>query len=202
MYAFYEERLKVVRKANKKGIQTTYLEFSRLKCAKPYLRGTGTDSGSTGVMRDHVPQCWGEDVWNEAKDLQLDPVKDIVKKFKTMKNVKLTKMFARVPGSKETYSLTPPSREEIRFVFQHSSSLLANIAFSVTIACWVSESMRPFHIIKDRGLRWLCKTGQPHFYLPDKTTVAKDVKYLYSWSECHLAEELQVSLLIIHLPLT
>jgi hypothetical protein len=66
----------------------------------------------------------------------------------------------------------------------------------VTVARWVSEAMRPFRIVKDRGLRWLCKTGRPHFYLPDETTIAKDVKFLYSWSERQLAEELQVNLLI------
>ena len=117
VYAFYEERPKVIRKDNRKGVQTTYLQFTCLKCAKPYLRGTGTDSGSTRAMREHVAACWGEDVWNEAKNLDLDPAKDVVKKFKTMKNVKLTEMFARAPGSKETYSLSPPSREAIRYVF-------------------------------------------------------------------------------------
>ncbi len=66
----------------------------------------------------------------------------------------------------------------------------------VTIACWVSEAMRPFCIVKDRGPCWLCKMEQPHFYLPDKTTIAKDVKFLYSWSERQLAKELQVNLLI------
>lgn len=203
VYAFYKERPNVVRKNNRKGIQTTYLEFSCLKCSKPFLRGTGTDSGSTGVMRDHIPGCWGEDVWNEAKNLNLDPAKDVVKKFKTMKNVKLTEMFARVSGSKESFSLAPPSREEIRYASRclprdcnpHTTS-------SVTIARWVSESMRPFHIVKDRGLRWLCKTGRPHFYLPDDTTVAKDVKFLHDWSEHHLAEELQVNPLKSHLDLT
>ena len=35
--------------------------------------------------------------------------------------------------------------------------------------------------------------GRPHFYLPDETTIAKDVKFLYSWSEHQLAEELQVN---------
>ena len=116
VYAFYGERPKVVRKSNRKGVRTTYLQFTCLKCAKPYLRGTGTDSGSTGAMREHVAACWGEDVWNEAKSLDLDPAKDIVKRFKTMKNVRLTEMFARAPGSKETYSLTPPSHEAIRYV--------------------------------------------------------------------------------------
>jgi len=59
--------------------------------------------------------------------------------------------------------------------------------------------MSPFHIVKDRGLRWLCRTGHPHFYLPDNATVAKDVKFLYGWSERRVAEELQVSLCDSHL---
>jgi hypothetical protein len=57
VYAFYEERPKVIRKDNRKGVQTTYLQFTCLKCAKPYLRGTGTDSGSTGTMCKHVAAC-------------------------------------------------------------------------------------------------------------------------------------------------
>ncbi len=76
-----------------------------------------TDSGSTGAMREHVAACWGKDVWNEAKSLDLDPAKDVVKNFKTMKNVRLTEMFAQAPGSKETFSLSPPSREAIWYVF-------------------------------------------------------------------------------------
>jgi hypothetical protein len=59
--------------------------------------------------------------------------------------------------------------------------------------------MRPFLIIKDCGLRWLCKTGCLHFYLPDNATVAKNVKFLYGWTERRLAEELQVSLRNSHL---
>jgi hypothetical protein len=115
VYAFFEERPKVVRRNNKKGVKSTYLAFSCVKCSKSYYRGTGSDSGSTGAMRDHVPQCWGEDIWNNAKDLKLDPAKEIIRKSRTMKNVKLTEMLARLPGSKETFSLSPPSREEIRY---------------------------------------------------------------------------------------
>lgn len=114
VYAFYKERPKVVRKDNRKGIRTTYLEFSCAKCTKSFLRGTRTDSGSTGVMREHISGYWGEDVWNEAKNLELDPAKDVINKIKNLKNVKLTEIFARVPGSKETYSLAPLSHEEIR----------------------------------------------------------------------------------------
>ena len=124
MYAFFKERPNVVRKDNRKKIRTTYLEFTCLKCSKSFLQGTGTDSGSTGVMREHVPVCWGEDIWNEAKNLDLDPAKDVISKFKGMKNVKLTEMFTRVPGSKETFSLSPPSREEIRYITMQVSVTL------------------------------------------------------------------------------
>jgi len=67
-----------------------------------------------GVMCKHISACWDEDVWNEAKNLELNPAKEVVNKIKNLKNVKLTEIFARVPGLKETYSLAPPSREEIR----------------------------------------------------------------------------------------
>jgi hypothetical protein len=116
VYAFFEERPKVVRRNNKKGVKSTYLAFSCVKCSKTFYRGTGSDSGSTGAMRDHIPQCWGEDIWNNAKDLELDPAKEIIRKSRTMKNIKLTEMLARLPGSKETFSLSPPSREEIRYM--------------------------------------------------------------------------------------
>src|SRR5258705_13691968 len=92
------------------------------------------------------------------------------------------------------------SREEIRYSVFNFVIILANIICSVTIARWVSESMRPFSIVKDRGLRWLCRTGRPHFYLPDRTTVAKDVKFLHGWSERQLAEELQVIDSITYVP--
>ena len=62
--------------------------------------------------------------------------------------------------------------------------------------------MRPFRIVKDRGLQWLCRTGRPNFYLPDETTVAKDVKFLYNWTEGQLAEELEASISIAYLALT
>ncbi len=203
VYAFYKEWPKVVRKDNRKGIRTTYLEFSCAKCTKSFLRGTRTDSGSMGVMCKHISACWDEDVWNEAKNLELNPAKEVVNKIKNLKNVKLTEIFARVPGLKETYSLAPPSREEIRWVFYLPlPPSIANRIASVTVARWVSESMRPFLIVKDRGLRWLCKTGRLNFYLPDNAMVAKDVKLLYGWSERQLAEELQVSTLFSHLQLT
>lgn len=113
VYAFYEKRPKVIRRNNKKGVKSTYLAFSCIKCSKTFYRGTRSDSGSTGAMRKHIPQCWGEETWYQAKDLELDPAREIIQKSRTMKNIKLTEMMARLPGSKETFSLSPPSCEEI-----------------------------------------------------------------------------------------
>src|SRR5258705_5152355 len=92
-----------------------YLKFTCLKCSKPTLRGTGTDSGLTGVMHDHIARCWSEDLWNETKNLELEPAKEVIKNCKILKNVKLTEIFVRIPGSKEIFSLKPSSQEEIRF---------------------------------------------------------------------------------------
>ena len=50
------------------------------------------------------------------EQLELDPAKEIIRKSRTMKNVKLTEMLARLPGSKETFLLSLPSHKEIRYV--------------------------------------------------------------------------------------
>ena len=40
-------------------------------------------------MCDHILQYWSEEIWNNTKDLELDPAKEIIQKSRTMKNVKL-----------------------------------------------------------------------------------------------------------------
>ena len=45
---------------------------------------------------------------------------------------------------------------------------------------------------------WSASVLPPRCKLPDATTMAKDVKNLYGWSERHLAVELQVGILITH----
>jgi len=67
-------------------------------------------------MCDHIPQCWSEDIWNNTKDLELDPAKELIRKSRVMKNVKLTEMLSRLLGFKETFSLLPPSCKEIQYV--------------------------------------------------------------------------------------
>ena len=144
VYAFFEERPKVVCRNNKKGVKSTYLAFSCVKCLKSFFQGTRSDSGSTGAMCNHVPQCWGEDIWNNAKDLKLDPAKEIIQKSRTMKNIKLTEMLARLPGSKETFSLSPPSHEEIWYYENWPPNLLANITSQRddrSLGVWIDVSL-------------------------------------------------------------
>lgn len=113
-YAFFEERLKIVRKLNRAGVLTTYHEFECAKCHWHTLCGTGTDSGSTGALTDHISNCWGDEIWSHTKGMKAKAAKEIVEKCKKNKNAKLTDMFSRVPGSKETFSLAPPSWESVR----------------------------------------------------------------------------------------
>jgi hypothetical protein len=63
-------------------------------------------SAGTRPNHNHKPQ--DEDKWNNTKDLELDPAKEIIQKSRVMKNVKLTEMLGRLPGSKETFPLSPP----------------------------------------------------------------------------------------------
>lgn len=44
----------------------------------------------------------------------------------------------------------------------------------------MTESMRPFSIVKDRGFQSLMKTGRPGYWIPSPTTVARDIKQIYS----------------------
>ncbi|KAJ7346381.1 hypothetical protein DFH08DRAFT_641458, partial [Mycena albidolilacea] len=44
---------------------------------------------------------------------------------------------------------------------------------------WVSESLRPFSIAKERGYRRLMKSGRPNTFIPSPSTIARDVKLLF-----------------------
>ncbi|KIK35617.1 hypothetical protein CY34DRAFT_95779, partial [Suillus luteus UH-Slu-Lm8-n1] len=47
---------------------------------------------------------------------------------------------------------------------------------------WVSESLRSFEIVKDRGFISLMKTGQPEYYIPTPKTVARDVRLVFDYT--------------------
>ena len=64
---------------------------------------------------------------------------------------------------------------------------------------WVSESLRPFDIVKDRGFQSLMKTGRPEYYIPSPSTVhvSHDVQLVFAQTRQRVATMLQVSFLSI-----
>lgn len=58
---------------------------------------------------------------------------------------------------------------------------------------WVSESMRPFEVVADRGFLDLMKTGRPGQYVPSPSTVSRDVKRVFVRCRSRIARMLQVS---------
>lgn len=61
------------------------------------------------------------------------------------------------------------------------------------IVRWVSESMRPFDIVEDRGFLCLMKTGRPEYYIPSRSTVSRDVKQVFANVRKRIAKMLRVS---------
>ena len=60
------------------------------------------------------------------------------------------------------------------------------------IVHWVSENLRPFSIVNDRGFQSLMKTGRPAYHIPSASTVARDVKSVFARSRKTIANMLQV----------
>jgi hypothetical protein len=58
------------------------------------------------------------------------------------------------------------------------------------IVRWVSESLRPFNIVNDRGFQSLMKTGRPSYALPSPTTVSRDVKLVFAKTRERIARML------------
>jgi hypothetical protein len=60
------------------------------------------------------------------------------------------------------------------------------------IVRWVSESVRPFSIVEDRGFKSLMKTGRPEYYIPSASTVSRDVRLVFARTRERIAKMLQV----------
>ena len=63
---------------------------------------------------------------------------------------------------------------------------------SAEIICWVSESLRPFDVVSDRRFLSLMKTGRSEYYLPHPSTVARDVRLVFSRTKERIAKMLWV----------
>jgi hypothetical protein len=66
-------------------------------------------------------------------------------------------------------------------------------SFRAEIVRWVSESLRSFETVKDRGFQSLMKTGRPEYYIPSPSTVSRDVRLVFARTRQRVAKMLQVS---------
>ena len=57
---------------------------------------------------------------------------------------------------------------------------------------WVSEDLRPFKIVNDRGFKVLMISGRPGYKLPSPMTVSRDVRVVFVRTRARLARMLQV----------
>jgi hypothetical protein len=67
-----------------------------------------------------------------------------------------------------------------------------NKSYRAEIMHWVSESKRPFKIVKDHGFQKLMKTGWPEYHIPSPETVSHDVKKVFLHVRKRMAKMLEV----------
>jgi len=136
-----------------------------------------TDRNSTGNLRKHARQCWGEEILQGADSCgDIDSTREGLVKAKKLRDGSITAAFERKGKGKVTFSHRQHDKTETR----------------AEIVRWVSESMRPFNIVNDRGFQCLMKTGRPGYYLPSGSTVSRDVKEVFKMVRSRVAKMLQV----------
>ncbi|KAF8586767.1 hypothetical protein K439DRAFT_1340015 [Ramaria rubella] len=171
IYAFYDP-MPAIKYLNGRKCHT--FKCGAQGCCQVVQCYIGTaDAQSIGILRKHVKKCWGEDVLraaNGAKD-HIEACEKVVSGY--LKNGSFTVAFGRRGKGKVSYSHQQHTRAETK----------------AEIVCWVAESLRPFQIVADRGFQNLMKTGRPGCYLPSPTTVAHDVKLVFSWVRVNDSQE-------------
>jgi hypothetical protein len=121
------------------------------------------DCKSTSNLRKHAKKCWGSDMVAEADEAKnADEVRKTTVKGTLLPGL-ITAAFERTGKGTVTYSHRQHTRSESR----------------AEIVRWVSESLRPFSTVSDRGFQSLMKTGRPGYYIPSPTTVSRDVKLVF-----------------------
>jgi hypothetical protein len=65
---------------------------------------------------------------------------------------------------------------------------------------WICESLRPFVIAADRGLRYLMKSGRPTMWIPSPSTIARDVKLLFKRTRERIRQRLDVRIFCRYTP--
>lgn len=173
VYALYEEASVVYRdgrrghafKCRGRGCKATVFRYLDTK-----------DHSSSSNLWRHARLCWGKETVDEicaAVDLDEARTKIVAP---LLRDGSITQAFQRKkPGV--TYSHRPHTKIEVR----------------TEIVRWVAEDLRPYQIVKDRGLLSLLKTGRPGYYVPSPSTVARDVKVVFVATRNRVALKLQVS---------
>ena len=117
-----------------------------------------------------------------------------MKAHKLKSDGSITAMFSRIEGKGTvTYSHCQHTPEETQqAIVNHPPHLALTKSPSAKIVCWVSESVRPLNIVKNRGFQCLMKTGQPDFDPPSPDMVAHDVKCMFKNAQKWIAKILQV----------
>jgi hypothetical protein len=151
------------------------------------------DAGSTSNLWKHALFCWGE---ASVKFItELSNIKDTRESVKSYQETgSITASFERIGKDKMTYSHRQHMKTETKYV-----GYMSNVFFfywsefsRAEIVHWVSESLRPFLIVKDRGFLCLMKTGRPEYYLPSPSTVSHDVRLVFANVWRRMAKMMQV----------
>ncbi|KIK39709.1 hypothetical protein CY34DRAFT_25138 [Suillus luteus UH-Slu-Lm8-n1] len=165
IYVFFEPTLAI-----------EYHDKQRCHVFKCATHGCKHYAKSTNNMRKHVKSCWGDAALQAAMDTgntaaaRDGPIKNL------LETGSIKSLFEWKGKGKVTYSHRQHTRAETR----------------AEVVCWVSESLRPFEMVNDRGFQKLMKTGRPEYYLPSLSTVAHNVKQVFIETCKHIVNMLQV----------
>jgi hypothetical protein len=111
-------------------------------------------------------------------------------------NGSITALFERA-GKARSPSRTGNTQRRRQSLFIHHHNIEKDSSLTcclrAEIVHWVSESTRPFKIVKDRGFQSLMKTGWPGYYIPSPSTVSRDVRMVFAHTRQRIANMLQVS---------
>lgn len=103
----------------------------------------------------------------------------------------ITQSFKRKAGGTVTFLHRTHTHVETRYVQLFGASPLLKYFVRTEIVRWVTESMHPYAVVKDRGFLLLMKTGRPGYWVPSPSTVICDTRFIYDRTREKLAHVLQ-----------
>jgi hypothetical protein len=140
-----------------------------------------------------MKSCWGPDAVNAADRTQnvTEACDSVVEPLS--KDRPIMVIFKRVGKGKVLYSHRQHTKTEAKYVPSLTYIYIWPQNNRAEIIRWVTESVQPFEIIKDRCFQSLMKTGRPEYYIPSPSTVSHDVRMVFSKTQQRIAKLLQVS---------